>query len=497
MPTPIDVLGLSILSSRKRTRDDGDANDGGDDDDEDAELAAFDDVNNTSAANGAATLERAWSPIDADEAAEAERIKRAEEAFKKLVSVRTEAEHKLLQVARERRFIRLRRSTRFVESSGHERLLPPHANEPSVAQLDATWRAAHVQQLPPPASVKSAREWIGELLVPIDIDVAIEQQRLQDTVTMALWDRTLAPLDVAQSICADYCLPQAFESAIAAQIQQSLTTIEQQFEERFAAIRARVGGISMVPPKSPSADEFEVVDRVNERSEIQNEFLSTLENLHTIDARIRREAEQEFNIDISVSAVTPHIAAERLQAQLSEAATGIPPLYEDLRVIEINFVFANRQFTDRFEWDVACVSNSPDLFAASVGADIGLPRAYVAQLALQLRRAIAAALVLPPNTGSESAANQSYFASGGSSGRSTSKLFGAPVPPPVPVPPRGVALLDETEMRRRVVRIADPVHLQPWTPYFGPLRKYDVDDGDNDMAAAGPRLRRRQTVGFK
>jgi hypothetical protein len=366
-----------------------------------------------------------------------------------------------------------------------------------VAQLDATWRAAHVQQLPPPASVKTAREWIGELLVPVDIDVAIEQQRLQDTVTMSLWDRTLTPLDVAQSICADYCLPQAFESAIAAQIQQSLTTIEQQFEERFAAIRARSDGITVVPPKSPSADEFEVVDRVNERGEIQNEFLSTLENLHTIDARIRREAEQEFNIDISVSAVTPHIAAERLQAQLADAATGIPPLYEDLRVIEINFVFANRQFTDRFEWDVACVSNSPDLFAASVGADVGLPRAYVAQLALQLRRAIAAALVLPPQHGRrrEPRARATLRPAAAAAARRASCLARR-CRRRSPVPPRGVALLDETEMRRRVVRIADPVHLQPWTPYFGPLRKYEIDD-DNDMAAAGPRLRRRQTIGFK
>lgn len=434
--------------------------------------------------------------MDVDEAAEAERIKRAEEAFKKLVSVRTEAEHKLLQAARERRFIRLRRSTRFVESSGHERLLPPQPGAPTVAQLDATWRAAHVQQLPAPESVKTAREWVGELLVPVDIDVAIEQQRLQDTVTMALWDRTLSPLDVAQSICADYCLPPAFESAIALQIHQTLTSIEQQFEERFAAIRSRPVGGAFVPPKSPSPDEYEVVDRVNERGEIQSEFLSTLENLHTIDARVRREVEQEFNIDISISAVTPHIAAERLQAQLADAATGIAPLYEDLRVIEINFVFANRQFTDRFEWDIACLSNSPDLFAASVGADIGLPRAYVAQLALQLRRAIAAALVLPPNASDSGDINQSYFGAGGSSGRSSSKLFGAPVPAPVPVPPRGLALLDETEMRRRVVRIADPVHLQPWTPYFGPLRKYELED-DNDLAAAGPRLRRRQTVGLK
>ena len=28
-------------------------------------------------------------------------------------------------------------------------------------------------------------------------------------------------------------------------------------------------------------------------------------------------------------------------------------------MIEINFVFGTQQFTDRFEWDIACVDNSP------------------------------------------------------------------------------------------------------------------------------------------
>jgi hypothetical protein len=479
----------AAVDSRKRTReqqadagdDGGDDDDGGGGDDELGAAAGADgeggDVD--AAAAALADRQRAWSPVDTTEEGKAERLARAEEAFKKMIAVRTAAEAKLLEAARERRFVRLRRSVRYVESNETARLLPAEAGAATAAQLDATWRPARVVQLAPVASAKTAREWLGELVVPIDIDVTIEQQRVQDTVSMALWDRTLTPLDVAQSICADYCLPPTFERAIAAQLHQALAAIEAQLEEQFAALRAPSGAFAAaVAAAAPQLDDFEVLDRVNERGEIQSEFLATLKHLHTIDDNTRREVEHEFRVDVAASAATAHGAAERLGRELSALAAGAAPLHEDLRVIEVNFVFGNRQFTDRFEWDVACASNSPDLFAASVGADVGLPRAYVAQLAAQLRRAIAAAHALPPTSLNT---------------RTSSPLFGVPVPAPAAAPPRGVALVDDAEMRRRVVRIADPVHLQPWTPYFGPPRLYERKD-DDAVEPGGPRLRRRTTT---
>jgi hypothetical protein len=489
----------AAVDSRKRTREqqaDG-ADDGGDDDDDDGggdddDLvaagagAADGDLDADAAAAAAlADRQRAWSPVDTTEEGKAERLARAEEAFKKMIAVRTAAEAKLLEAARERRFVRLRRSVRYVESNETARVLPAQAGAATAAQLDATWRPARVVQLAPVASAKTAREWLGELVVPIDVDVTIEQQRVQDTVSMALWDRTLTPLDVAQSICADYCLPPMFERAIAAQLHQALAAIEAQLEEQFAALRAPSGAFAAAAAAAATAaqlDDFEVLDRVNERGEIQSEFLATLKQLHTIDDVTRREVEHEFRVDVAASAATPHGAAERLGRELSALAAGAAPLHEDLRVIEINFVFGNRQFTDRFEWDVACASNSPDLFAASVGADVGLPRAYVAQLAAQLRRAIAAAHALPATSLNT---------------RTSSPLFGVPVPAPAAAPPRGVALVDDAEMRRRVVRIADPVHLQPWTPYFGPPRLYERKNDDDAVEPGGPRLRRRTTTALK
>lgn len=254
-----------------------------------------------------------------------------------------------------------------------------------------------------------------EVLVPIRLEIEVEHWKLRDTFTWNLKEPVVTPEQFAIHLCEDLILPiQHFSTPIVSAIKEQLE--EYKLHEKFQGHLAS----HVIPPEEELLGDDIKMENTH-HVQINQEIIANLQQqkedswwAHWRDRILRVDEQcsdpQQDPIHLQPDSkriklephVTPTIHQSSIKSRLidqhdqnlkPEPAEGITVSMDmrddELRIpINLDIISGNIHLTDRFEWEISEINNSPEEFVEIYANDLGLGGEFKTAIAHSIREQI-------------------------------------------------------------------------------------------------------------
>ena len=179
--------------------------------------------------------------VDVDDAAHRQRLRICAALYQQQQLAKQSAAERERVLANRRLEERKAAAARYVERARDTKQVVWQVSSEHVQQVDALWQRYEASNRLRSLSVADVvqhdvSDTLRDVLVPITVDVEHAQKRLQEVLTLAVFQPTLSASSLAASLAADYHLSTAFEQKIATQIGEKIDEARELLAER--ALRA-------------------------------------------------------------------------------------------------------------------------------------------------------------------------------------------------------------------------------------------------------------------
>ncbi|GAA5994848.1 uncharacterized protein JCM10292_004388 [Rhodotorula paludigena] len=204
----------------------------------------------------------------------------------------------------------------------------------------------------------------SENLIPIRIELEHEMWKLRDTFTWNLQETNITPEIFASHLCADMRLPvDPFYRDIVAAINKQVADAQ-----LSANYRGHLG--DALDAAREKSREW-VLERASRKRRLGKEPVREGEEAMQVDGGGAEEEDEEKPVSVS-------------ELQKEE-----PALSDELRVtIRLDITLDSIQLVDKFEWDISDPYNSPEAFAETFAADLGLTGEFRTAIAHSIREQV-------------------------------------------------------------------------------------------------------------
>ncbi|EFP74416.2 uncharacterized protein PGTG_00372 [Puccinia graminis f. sp. tritici CRL 75-36-700-3] len=258
-----------------------------------------------------------------------------------------------------------------------------------------------------------------EVLVPIRLEIEVEHWKLRDTFTWNLKEPVVTPEQFAIHLCEDLILPiQHFSGPIVSAIKEQLEEykLHENFEGHLASRTSlpeeeetigddmkMMEGTSHLPldHKEPMADP-------QQQQKEEAWWAEWRERIMTIDETDQKPNTTDFLRDVKRPKLdrpsTPRLTATQssirsrlmdnndqdFRPEPAESISLSTDLRDDeLRIpINLDIISGNIHLTDRFEWEISELNNSPEEFVEVYANDLGLSGEFKTAIAHSIREQI-------------------------------------------------------------------------------------------------------------
>ncbi|WAR51880.1 hypothetical protein PtB15_1B316 [Puccinia triticina] len=256
-----------------------------------------------------------------------------------------------------------------------------------------------------------------EILVPIRLEIEIEHWKLRDTFTWNLKEPVVTPEQFAVHLCEDLILPiQHFSGPIVSAIKEQLEEykLHENFEGHLAS-RLSVPPEEEEPTGADPGTSYLPPDHPQPTSDLQQQqkeeawWAEWRQRIMAIDDQTELKPDLTTDLPrgpkrpkLDRPSLLPTATQSSIRSRLidyndqnfrPETAEAIP-LSSDLRddelriPINLDIISGNIHLTDRFEWEISELNNSPEEFVEVYANDLGLGGEFKTAIAHSIREQI-------------------------------------------------------------------------------------------------------------